>query len=57
MSNQHFSLSVKMNGTQRKILVSPRRMHGMYCGMPKGTSWAEVMSNSEPVALVVVELH
>ena len=22
-------------------------MHCMYCGMPKGTCWAEVMPNSE----------
>ena len=32
----------------------------MYCGMPKGTSRAEVMSNSEkinPIALAVIELH
>ena len=32
----------------------------MYCGMPKGTRWAEVTSNSEktkPVSLAVIELH
>ena len=32
----------------------------MYCGMPKGTSRAEAMSNSEkikPVALAVIELR
>ena len=32
----------------------------MYCGMPKGTSQAEVMSNSEkikPIASVVIELQ
>ena len=32
----------------------------MYCGMPKGTSQAEAMSNSEkikPIALAVIELH
>ena len=32
----------------------------MYCGMPKGTSQAEVMSNSKlikPVALAIIELH
>jgi len=45
--NQCFSLSAKMNGTQRKTLVSPWRMHWTYCGMPKGTSPAEVMLNSE----------
>ena len=35
-------------------------MHFMYCGMPKGTSCTEAMSNSEKirlVALTVVELH
>jgi len=31
-------LSVKMNGTQRRTLVSPWRMHYAYCNMPKGTS-------------------
>ena len=32
----------------------------MYCGMPKGTSQAKAMSNSEkikPKALAIVELH
>jgi len=35
-------------------------MHCMYSGMEKGTSWAEVMSNSEkikPIALAIVELR
>jgi len=44
----------KMNGTQRRTLVRPWRMHFTYCGMPKGTSWAEATSNSEkikPIAL------
>ena len=57
--NQRFSLSAKMNGTQRRTLVSPWRMHFTYSGMPKGTSRAEATSNSEkikPVALVVIEL-
>jgi len=34
-------------------------MHYIYCGMAKGTSWAEAMSNSKnfkPVALAIVEL-
>ena len=54
------SLSAKMNGTQRRTLVSPRRMYCTYCGMLKGTSLAEAMSNSEkikPVALAIIELH
>jgi len=35
-------------------------MHWTYCGMPKGTSQAEVTSNSEKtklVALAVIELR
>ena len=38
----------------------PMRMHCTYCGMSKGTSQAEVTSNSEkikPIALAVIELH
>ena len=34
-------------------------MHCMYCGMPKGTSWAAATSNSEkikPIALAVIKL-
>ena len=34
-------------------------MHCTYCGMPKGTSRAEAMSDSEkikPVALAIIEL-
>ena len=60
LPNRHFSLSAKMNGTQRRTLVSPWRTHCMYCSMPKGTCWAEATSNSEkikPVASAVIELH
>ena len=35
-------------------------MHWMYCDMPKGTSRAEAMLNSEkikPIALAIIELH
>ena len=32
-------------------------MHGMYCGMHKGTSRAEAMLSSEPVALAIIELR
>ena len=56
---RHLSLSAKMNYTQRRILVSPRRMCCTFCGMPKDTSRAEVTLNSEkikPVALAVIEL-
>jgi len=58
-SNQHFSLLAKMNGTQRRMLVSPWRIHYTYCGMPIGTSRAEATLNSEnvkPIALAVIEL-
>jgi len=59
--NQHFLQWTKMNGTQRRALVSPWRMHCMYSGMAKGTSWAEEVSNNEKkiksVALAIVELH
>jgi len=59
MCNQCFSLPAKMNGTQRRTLVSPWRIHWMHCGMPKGTSQDEATSDSEkikPVALAVIEL-
>ena len=58
--NQHFLLSVKMNGTQRRTLVSPGRMYCTYCDMPKGTCPAEATSNSEKtklVSLAIIELH
>jgi len=57
--NRHFSLWTKMNGAQRRAVVSPWRMHCMYSGMAKGTSQAEATSNSEkikPIALAIVEL-
>jgi len=37
--NRHFSWWTKMNGTQRRTLVSPWRMHCMYSSMEKDTSW------------------
>ena len=43
-----------------RTLVSPCRMHYTYCGMPKGTSRAEAMSNSEKNqahALAIIELR
>jgi len=27
-------------------------MHGMYCSMPKGTSWAEAKSKNKAIAIV-----
>ena len=58
--NWHLLLSAKMNGTQRRTLVSLWRMHCMYCSMPKGTCRAEAMPNSKkikPVALAIIELR
>jgi len=52
--NQHFLLSAKMNGTQRRTPVNPRRMYCIYCSMPKGTSQAEAMSNSEKIKLIAL---
>jgi len=49
-----------VNGTQRRAVVSPWKMHCMYSGMAKGTSQAKAMSNSKkinPVALAIFELH
>jgi len=49
-----------MNGKQRRTLVSPLRMPCVYCGMSKGTSRAEAMSNGKknkkikPVDLAIV---
>jgi len=51
--NRHILMSTKTNGTQRRTVVSPWRMHCAYCGMPKSTSRAEVMPNSEKTMLVV----
>ena len=45
LPNQHFS-STKMNGTQRRALVSPWRIHCLYCSMPKGT-WHLLGRSSE----------
>jgi len=50
----------KMNGIQRRVMVSPWRMHCMYSGMEKGISQAEATSNSEIIkliALAIVELR
>jgi len=59
-SNWCFSQSAKMNGIQRRTLVSSWRMHRMYCGMPKGTSRVKATLNSEkikPIALSIIELR
>ena len=51
--NGHFSLSAKMNGTQKRNMKN-----ALY--MPKGTCRAEATSNTEkikPVALAVIELR
>ena len=56
--NQHFLLSAKMNGMQRRTLVhvNPWKMHCMYCGMPKGTSQAKTTLNWEKIKLVALEV-
>ena len=41
--SQHFLLSAKMNGIQRRTLVSPWRMYCMYCSIPKDTDHYQVM--------------
>jgi len=49
-----------MNSTQRRTLVNILRMPCVYCGMPKGTTQAEVKSNGKKiklVALAIVELR
>jgi len=45
-----------MNGTQRRMLVNPWRMHYTCCSIPKGNSWAEAMSNSEKIKLVALAI-
>ena len=58
-ANRHFSLSAKMNGTLRRTLVSPWRMHWTYWGMSKGTPWAEATSSSkknQAIVLVIIKL-
>ena len=67
LSNQHFLLSAKMNGTQRRTLVHISPKNALYVlpsmpkakSMPKGTCWAKTTLNSEkikPVALAVIKL-
>jgi len=45
--NWHFSWWTKMNGTQRRAVLSPRRTHCIYSGMAKGTFRAEVTSHNK----------
>jgi len=45
--NWHFSWWTKMNGTQRRAMLSPWRMHCIYSSMAKGTFRAEATSNSK----------
>jgi len=49
--NRDFLLSVKMDGAQRRTLVSPWRMHCTYYDMLKGTFWTEATLNSEKIGL------
>jgi len=48
--------SAKMNGSQRKTLVSPLKMHCAYCSMLNGTSRAATFTvkKIKPVALAIV---
>jgi len=51
-------MQTKMKGTQRRILVSPSKMHFTFNGMVKGTSWAEVTLHEQRlIALAIVKLH
>ena len=48
MLGSHYVLSLNpTNGTQRRTLINPWKVPCMYCSIPKGTSWAEAMSNSK----------
>ena len=58
--NSRFSMSAKMNGTQRRILASSWRMHSTYCNVQKGTSQAEAtseQSKNQALALAIIKLH
>ena len=37
--------AVSKDGWDRRTLVSPRRIHCTYYGMPKGNSWAKAVKN------------
>jgi len=50
-------LSAKMNGTQRRTLISPWRMHCVYYGMPKGTFRAETILSSAKIKLIALVSH
>jgi len=60
LQNQHFLWWAKVNGTKRRALVRPWRVHFMNSSASKGASRDEATSNSKkikPIALVVIELH
>jgi len=48
--------SAKMNGTQKRTLVSLLRKHCTQCGMPKGTFRVEVTSNNKKIKLVSLNI-
>jgi len=54
--NWHFSISAKLNWTQRKTLVSPWRMHCAYCGMSKGMQWNWTVNKIKLIALAFIKL-
>jgi len=58
--NRHLLWWAKMNGTQRRVLLSPWRIYYMHYGVPKGTSRDKATSNSKkikPIALAVIKLR
>ena len=56
--NRHLSLSAKMNGTQRRTLVSPWSKDCRYCGILRNMSgWSDVEQRKiKLVALAIIEL-
>jgi len=61
LPNWHFSLSAKIDGTQRRALVSPWRMHCAYCGICQkallGPKQYRTMKKIKHIILAFVKLH
>jgi len=51
--NPRFSLSAKMKRTQRRTLVSPWRIHCMYCSIPK-SRLESIMLQNLPIMLLSI---
>jgi len=45
-----------MNRTQRRLVVSPRRIQCVYRGMAKGAKQCSTVKKIKPEALAIVEL-